>query len=144
MTGIAKTENGRKIELRHLLFVLSLCLLIAPSAWGDYQDGRKAYNRGDYTTALKELRPLAEQGHAGSQYLLGYMYYKGRGVGQDGEEAVKWVREAAEQDYDQAQHILPMLLNETEVDSDPEKIYQILWDEFDRHYVFFKYKNINF
>ncbi len=75
MTGIAKTENGRRIELRHLLFILSLCLIIAPSAWGDYQDGRKAYNRGDYTTALKELRPLAEQGHAGSQYLLGYMYY---------------------------------------------------------------------
>ena len=64
---------------------------------GDYQDGRKAYNRGDYTTALKELRPLAEQGHAGAQYFIGYMYYKGQGVAQDGEEAVKWLRMAAEQ-----------------------------------------------
>ncbi len=258
MINIAVTENEQRTEslaypaiLQRLLFVLSLCLLIAPSAWGDYQDGRKAYNRGDYATALKELRPLAEQGHAEAQYLLGYMYYKGRGVGQDGaatvqwlrkaaeqgdvkaqyllgyiyykgqgigqddekaakwlrkaaeqgdakaqfylgemyykgkiveqdgeeavkwvykaaeqglnraqyllgemyykgkgvskdnEEAVKWVRKAAEQDYDQAQHILPMLLNETQVDSDPEKNFQILWNEFDRHYVFFESKNVN-
>ena len=83
--------------MRYLLFILSLCLIIAPSAWGDYQDGRKAYNRGDYAMALKELLPLAEQGHAGAQYFIGYMYYKGQGVVQDGEEAVKWFRMAAEQ-----------------------------------------------
>ena len=83
--------------MRYLFFILSLCLIIAPLAWGDYQDGRKAYNQGDYATALKELRPLAEQGHAGAQYFMGYMYYKGQGVDQDGEEAVKWLRMAAEQ-----------------------------------------------
>ena len=83
--------------MRRLLFIFSLCLIIAPLAWGDYQDGRKAYNRGDYATALKELLPLAEQGHAGAQYFIGYMYYKGQGVDQDGEEAVKWFRQAAEQ-----------------------------------------------
>ena len=83
--------------MRRLLFIFSLCLILAPLAWGDYQDGRKAYNRGDYATALKELLPLAEQGHAGAQYFIGYMYYKGQGVDQDGEEAVKWFRMAAEQ-----------------------------------------------
>ena len=93
------TENERRTEspayhaiLRRLLFILALCLIIAPSAWGDYQDGRTAYNRGDYATALKELRPLAEQGHAGAQYFIGYMYYKGQGVVQNGAEAVKWLR----------------------------------------------------
>ncbi|MCE2436264.1 MAG: sel1 repeat family protein [Candidatus Latescibacteria bacterium] len=83
--------------MRYLFFIFSLCLIIAPLAWGDYQDGRKAYNQGDYATALKELRPLAEQGHAGAQYFMGYMYYKGQGVAQDGEEAIKWLRLAAEQ-----------------------------------------------
>ena len=92
--------------MRYLLFILSLCLIIAPSAWGDYQDGRKAYNRGDYAMALKELLPLAEQGHAGAQYFIGYMYYKGQGVGQDGEEAVKWFRMAAEQGDVKAQYLL--------------------------------------
>ena len=92
--------------MRRLLSILSLCLIIAPLAWGDYQDGRKAYNRGDYATALKELRPLTEQGHAEAQYLLGYMYYKGQGVGQDGKEAATWFHKAAEQGYLKAQYLL--------------------------------------
>lgn len=41
------TDNGRRIELQCLIFILSLYLILAPSAWGDYQDGRTAYNRGD-------------------------------------------------------------------------------------------------
>ena len=92
--------------MRYSFFILSLCLIIAPLAWGDYQDGRKAYNRGDYATALKELRPLAEQGHAGAQYFIGYMYYKGQGVEQDGEEAAMWFRKAAEQGDLKAQYLL--------------------------------------
>ena len=116
MINIAVTENEQRTEslaypaiLQRLLFILVLFLLIAPSAWGDYQDGRTAYNRGDYATALKELRPLAEQGHAGAQYFVGYMYYKGQGVDQDGEEAVKWLRKSAEQGDVKAQLRLGMM-----------------------------------
>ena len=60
----------------------------------DFQDGEDAYYRGDYTTALKKLRLLAEQGHARAQYRLGVMYADGRGVPQDDIEAVKWFRKA--------------------------------------------------
>ena len=95
--------------MRCLLFILSLCLIITPLAWGDYQDGRKAYNRDDYAVALKELLPLAEQGHAGAQYFIGYMYYKGQGVGQDGKEAATWFRQAAEQGEIKAQYLLGYL-----------------------------------
>ena len=116
MINIAVTENEQRTEslayhaiLRHLLFILSLCLFIVPSAWGDYQDGRTAYNRGDYETALKELRPLAEQGHPEAQYFVGYMYYKGQGVAQNGAEAVKWLRKAAEQGDVKAQLRLGMM-----------------------------------
>ena len=225
MINIAVTENEQRTEslaypaiLQRLLFVLSLCLIIAPSAWGDYQDGRTAYNRGDYATALKELLPLAEQGHAGAQYFIGYMYYKGQGVDQDGEEAVKWLRKAAEQGDVKAQLRLGMMFRlgltvpknyaEAEkwlrkateqgdakarynlglmyyrgegVDQDdieglklirkadeqgyasaqtflsqmnerlsqmgkidaPQKNFQILWDDFDRYYVFFESKSVN-
>ena len=100
------TENAWRIERRLSLFILLLCLLVAPSVWGDYQDGRKAYNRGDYATALKELLPLAEQGHAGAQYFVGYMYYKGQGVVQNGAEAVKWFRQAGRQGDVKAQYLL--------------------------------------
>jgi len=36
-----------------------------------YQKGFGAYDRGDYDTALKEWRPLAEQGEAEAQLALG-------------------------------------------------------------------------
>ena len=39
-----------------------------------FDEGLAAYTCGDYATALKEWRLLAEQGHAKAQYSLGYMY----------------------------------------------------------------------
>ncbi len=56
-----------------------------------------AYQRGDYATALREWRPLAEQGNTEAQYGLGVMYDKGRGVPRDHAEALQWYRKAAEQ-----------------------------------------------
>ena len=67
------------------------------AAAGPFEDGVAAYKRGDYATALRLLRPLAAQGNAAAQYLLGLMYGRGDGVPQDDAEAVKWYRLAAEQ-----------------------------------------------
>jgi len=44
---------------------------------GDFQAGRDAYNCGDYDTALKEFRPLAEQGYVKAQHSLAVMYNRG-------------------------------------------------------------------
>ena len=63
----------------------------------DFQAGADAYERGDYETALREWRPLAEQGYAPAQNNLALMYYHGQGVTQDYAEAVRWYRKAAEQ-----------------------------------------------
>ena len=59
----------------------TLCLTIAVLlgsigvSWsGDFQKGLTAYESGDYATALREWKPLAQQGHAKSQYNLGVMY----------------------------------------------------------------------
>jgi len=62
-----------------------------------FQEGLDAYERGDYETALKEWRPLAERGNKAVQASLGFMYAKGQGVPQDDQEAVRWSRLAAEQ-----------------------------------------------
>ena len=43
-----------------------------------------------FATALREWTPLAEQGDAKSQYNLGVMYNKGKGVPQNYKTAVKW------------------------------------------------------
>ena len=56
-----------------------------------------AYAAGDYATAYKEFKILAEQGDATAQQNLGWMYNNGEGVAQDYKEAMKWWRLAAEQ-----------------------------------------------
>ena len=76
------------------------------SSSGDFQKGMTAYDKGDYATALREWKPLAEQGDAGVQYNLGAMYDEGLGVPQDQKTAVKWFRLAAEQGFAGAQYKL--------------------------------------
>ena len=78
-------------------------------AWADYQAGLDAYNRKDYTTALSEWRPLAEQGHAKAQYKLGLLYANGQGVPQEYERAQQWFEKAAAQGDTRAQHSLGFL-----------------------------------
>jgi len=75
----------------------------------EFQEGLDAYNRKDYKTALEKWRPLAEQGHADTQYNLGIMYKEGQGVAQDYKEAVKWYRKAAEQGDADAQYNLGVM-----------------------------------
>ncbi len=70
--------------------------------WTKYQ-ARDAYVAGDYATAIRLYRPLAEQGHPGAQSSLGLMYRKGQGVAQDYAQAVKWYSKAAEQGQANAQ-----------------------------------------
>ena len=64
--------------------------------------GVEAFNRGDYATALKELRPLAAQGNAAAQALLGMMYEEGQGVPQDDVQAYVWLSLAAAQGNERA------------------------------------------
>ncbi|HHF0415091.1 TPA: tetratricopeptide repeat protein [Haemophilus influenzae] len=84
------------------------------TAWADtlekqFQQGSEATTRGDYQTVFKLWLPLAEQGNALAQMMLGLMYAKGQGVKQDDVEAVKWYRKAAEQGYADAQAMLGFL-----------------------------------
>jgi TPR repeat protein len=78
----------------------------------DFQKGITAYERGDFATALREWKPVAEQGDASAQFNLGWMYRKGLGVPQDYKTAVKWYRLAADQGYDGAQLSLGIMYSE--------------------------------
>jgi TPR repeat protein len=66
----------------------------------------KALQKDNYATALKELRPSAEQGNATAQFWLGTMYGLGKGVTQDYAEGMKWFRKSAEQGNADAQRFL--------------------------------------
>ena len=70
---------------------------------GPFDDALAAAEQGDYVTALRLWRPLADQGDADAQYNLGVMYNNGDGVPQDYAEAMKWHRKAADQGNGNAQ-----------------------------------------
>ena len=89
--------------------VLSIAYLAAP-AWADFKTGEKAYQSGDYATALREWQPLADQGQAGAQYQLGLLYGNGKGVTKDDAKARLWHEKAAIQGHTEAQVNLGILL----------------------------------
>lgn len=60
----------------------------------------------DYPKAVEWYRKSAEQGLDYAQYRLGRCYGNGVGVEKNEEEAFKWLRMAARQDYEEAQELL--------------------------------------
>jgi uncharacterized protein len=69
----------------------------------NFSIGMTALYAGDYATAMREWRPLAEQGDARAQYRVGSLYSTGRGVARDYIEAARWYRAAARQGQIEAQ-----------------------------------------
>ena len=72
-----------------LVLALS-CVAVA----GPIEDGLAASGCNDYATALQLLRPLAEQGSAKAQNIIGTMYLHGLGLPKDEAQAVAWWRKA--------------------------------------------------
>jgi FOG: TPR repeat, SEL1 subfamily len=104
-----------KLTLKHALAAIILVLsFAAPVAAGPFEDAAAAYGRGDYATALRLFRPLADQGDAAAQYNLGVMYDNGQGVPQNDAEAVKWFRLAADQGDASAQFNLGTMYDKGE------------------------------
>ncbi|MEO8740693.1 MAG: tetratricopeptide repeat protein [Casimicrobiaceae bacterium] len=77
------------------LLVFAIAALCYASAIAGLNEGIDAVIKGDYATALKELRPLAAHGNAEAQYRLGRMYEFGRGVPKDMAQALAWLRKSA-------------------------------------------------
>ncbi len=81
--------------MRRIIAAVVLMFGLAAPAWAGFDEGVAAYTSGDYATALREWRPLAEQGDAKAQYNLGLMYAKGEGVPQEFVQAHMWFNIAA-------------------------------------------------
>lgn len=70
---------------------------------GTAADGWHAFDVGDYKTALQIWEPLAQQGDANLQVLVGSLYDYGQGVPQDKKQALQWYVMAAEKGLGRAQ-----------------------------------------
>ena len=68
-----------------------------------------AFQRGDYATVLKILRPKALAGNPSAQHNLGFMYEKGYGVPRNPSVAASWYRKSADQGYPAGQLALGRL-----------------------------------
>ena len=77
--------------LRAVLLAFALTLSAVPVAAGTIDDAYAAYNSGDYKSAARLFRLLADQGNASAQYNLGLMYSNGQGVPQDYVLAHMWL-----------------------------------------------------
>ena len=87
--------------------------MCSPVTWGaDFEKGITAARNGDYATALREWRPLAEQGNASAQFLLGSMYDEGQGVLQDNIYAHMWFNIAASNGIEAASTNRDIVANE--------------------------------
>jgi TPR repeat protein len=75
----------------------------------DFRRGLSAFNTGDYATALKVWRPLAENDEPRSQAGIGFMYHRGMGVPADDREAALWLTRAAERGQAEGQLMLGIL-----------------------------------
>lgn len=86
---------GRAVS--HLIIVM----LVVFGGWAPaktqaaYELAWAAYHRPDYASALKLLKPLAEDGHEKAQYYLGRMFANGHGVEQDYVTAYQWLDASA-------------------------------------------------
>ena len=113
--------------MRYLWFVsiLTIISIIPSPALGNYKNGTIAFERGDYKTALKEFKDLAEQKDSRGQYGMGLMYDLGTGVSTNFEESVKWYKLSAEQGNADAQNNLATMYAEGEgVQKDAHKAKQ--------------------
>lgn len=75
-------------------------------------DAYGAFQRGYYLTALNLATPLALEGDAAAQTLIGEIYSRGLGVRRDLGMAIEWYGKAAEQKTPEAMFQLAMVLHD--------------------------------
>ncbi len=100
-------------------------------------DAKAAFARGAYAAGVALLQPIAEQGDAAAQGILGYMYSTGSGVPQDNAAAFNWYSLAAAQGDDEAQYNIGVMYAEGKgVDQDDVeavKWYRLAADQRNVH-----------
>ena len=80
-------------SVKRVALIAAFLVVLSAPAWADYQAGK----RGDYAAALKEFRPLAEQGDAEGQVGLASLYRYEPGVAESHDEAKAWSQRADHQ-----------------------------------------------
>lgn len=81
------------------------------SACAKETDPKKAFDNGDYETAISLWLPLAENGDADAQNYLGILHYLGLGVTRDYKKTLAWYGRAAKAGHADAQRNYGDMIN---------------------------------
>lgn len=88
--------------MKKILLMFLILVLCSPVFGEAIEKASEAHQRGDFTTAVKIYRDLAEQGNAEAQHWLGDFYASGKGLTKDVKKALYWLHKSAEQGYQRA------------------------------------------
>ena len=80
--------------IKYLLAALLVLLALQTNA-DEYDDAIAVMTDGDYTSAYRAFKRLAKRDHAEAQFQLGMLYLYGKGVDQDAEKGISWLKQAA-------------------------------------------------
>lgn len=94
---IAKKKHytGPRNQVKFLIVASALLIANHAAFATNYAQENAAYRNKDYAAAMAQLAPLAAQGDADAQMLVGFMYQNGKGVPQDYAEAMRLYKLAA-------------------------------------------------
>ena len=92
--------------LTPLAYSVALLLSVGTPARAGLEEGKAAYERGDFGSALREFATAADQGNPEAQVDLGKMYMQGRGTSKDIAQAIHWYHAAAAQGNSEGQFFL--------------------------------------
>ena len=92
------------------LFSLLCCFVFPISSNADQlEDAKIALGNENFEKAYELLSPLAENGNAEAQNILGSMYVNGQGLEQDATKGLSWIMKAANQGHEGARKNAYML-----------------------------------
>jgi len=107
-----------------LMLATPPALAQAPQA---LEKGRELYFEGDYEGARQAWAPLAEEGNPRALYNMATLYRRGLGVEENSERAHRFLAEAAETGFAEAQYLLAALTMRDDNASESERQAAVRW-----------------
>ena len=84
------------MKIAGLTILTTLAVCSAPALAGPYEDGLRHFEKQEYRASFASFHRAADAGDAAAMRRIGFLYYDGKGVGQDTTLALAWFAKAGE------------------------------------------------
>jgi TPR repeat protein len=90
-----KHDKTNRIVHTALCLIITTALPVVSQA-DPYEEALADLTDGEFRSAFRDFKRLARKDHTQAQYQLGMLYIFGKGVGQDVEQGIEWLKRSAE------------------------------------------------